>query len=71
MEAVLASPDYQALMKLGYPVRSKESVPGLFGQSMEFLSEVVEISREPISDDAFTVPSGYQRVDSVFEVFGM
>lgn len=71
MEAVLASPDYQALLKRGYPVRIKQTMRGLFGETVESISEVVDVIKGPISEDAFIVPSGYRRVDSFFEVFDM
>lgn len=70
LEAVLTSPDYQALMAKGFPVRSQQTMR-IFGMSVETFSEVVAVSRDAISEDAFTVPVGYQRVNSLFEMFGM
>lgn len=69
IDAVLASPEYQALMERGYPVRVKQSIRGLFGQTTQSLNEVIEVNRDPILEDAFVVPSGYRRVDHFFEVF--
>lgn len=71
MDAVLASPDYRALMERGYPVRSKQSIPGLFGETMELLNEVVEVTKDTIAEDAFTVPAGHRQVGSFFEVIDM
>lgn len=68
-EAVYASADYQELMDRGIPVRRKESVMDPFGGSFELFSEVVEVSKDPVSEDLFVIPSGYRRVGTVFEVF--
>lgn len=69
-EAVMASPDYQALSEHGFPVKNHVTT-SVFGTTINTVSEVVEVSRDPISEDAFTVPSGYRRVSSPLELFGM
>ncbi len=68
--AVLASPDYQALFGRGYPVRSERTMQ-MFGMTMDMSTEVVEVNDDSIPDSAFDVPSGYQRAESPFELFGM
>lgn len=70
--AVMESPDYNALLKNGYPVRSKQFIQGFFGSPpTEISSVVVEVKHENIPEDAFAVPAGYQKVDSVFHVYDM
>lgn len=69
LEAVLASPDYQALMTKGFPVRSVQTLR-IFGMETKLSDEVVEVSRERISEDVFTIPPGYKRVDSALQLFG-
>lgn len=70
LEAVLASSDYQALMQRGFPVRNKQTLR-MFGMAVETLTEVVDVSRDKLGEDAFTVPSGYTRVSSPLELLGM
>lgn len=68
MFRVSESPEYRALHEKGFVVRRKASYPGIMGMSMDHSSELVEVSREPISEDFFTVPSGYQQVDTFFDL---
>src|SRR5690625_1146444 len=70
LDAVLASPDYQALIERGFPVRTKESM-SFFGMTIETMTEVVEVNRHTIPEDAFAIPPGYQRVDSPLELMDM
>lgn len=68
LEAVLASPDYRRLTEEGFPVRSRSSYE-VFGTATDISSELVEVDRGPVPEDAFTVPAGYQRVGSPLELF--
>lgn len=67
LDAVLTSEEYLALTERGYPVRSKEST-SFFGMTFEIVSEVVEVSRDPIPDSAFAVPAGYERVENLMDL---
>lgn len=67
LDAVLTSEEYLALTERGYPMRSKESTT-FFGMTFEIVSEVVEVSRDPIPDSAFAVPAGYERVENLMDL---
>lgn len=67
LDAVLASPDYLALMERGYPVRTKNNMK-LFGMEFETVTETVEVNRDAIAEDAFGVPAGYKQVDHPLEI---
>lgn len=68
--AVMADPAYKALSHEGYRVRSRSQMQ-VFGVEINVNSEVVEVSRQPVPADAFTVPAGYRQVDNVVDLMGM
>lgn len=67
LRAVMEDEAYRALQMEGYPVRTITQVE-FFGMNIETVSEVVEVSRDPIPEDHFTVPAGYARVDNPMEI---
>lgn len=67
IKSVLSSPEYQALTREGYPVRTK-TVTNLFGMVFESVVEVTEVSREPVPESLFAVSADYTRVESFFEI---
>lgn len=68
--AVASHPDYMALMQDAYLVRSVQPF-AIFGIEFEVESAVVEVSKEPLSEDLFTVPAGYTPVEDASALFGM
>lgn len=66
--AVYNDPSYRALFDEGYPVKSVTRMT-LFGIQLEAVSAVVEVSRERLSDDWFTVPSNFRKVDRLSDLF--
>lgn len=64
--AVYSDPSYRTLFHQGFPMRSITKV-SMFGTDLEIQSEVVEISRAPLEEARFTVPSTYQRYDDLYE----
>lgn len=67
VKAVLADESYRALRLEGYPVRT-ETIMSVFGMQIETVSEVVAVEQEPLPDELFAVPAGYERVDDPSEL---
>lgn len=67
--AVFRNAEYRALYEQGFPVKSVVNME-VFGSVMELESHVMEVSRDPLPDELFTVPAGYERVFELADVFG-
>lgn len=67
LDEVIQSAEYQELWTRGFPVRRKD-IMSFFGMSFETVREVVEVSRDTIAEDVFSIPSGYTRVDHPLEM---
>lgn len=70
MVAVASHPDYLSLMQDAYIMRSVQPF-AIFGIEFEVESAVVEVSREHLAEDLFTVPAGYTPVEDASTLFGM
>lgn len=66
--AVHSDPTYLALFSQGYPVRSVMTIT-VFGFQVEMETVLVEVSRDPLDDSAFEVPSTYRRSENLSEFF--
>lgn len=64
---VVGSDEYLALMEEGYPVRNRTFFQ-FFGMSFDSTTEVTQVSTDPLSDELFTIPAGYHRIESLREL---
>lgn len=61
---VYSDPAYLALYEQGFPMRSVTRM-AVFGFEVNVESEVVEVSRARLDESRFTVPSSYERYESL------
>lgn len=59
--SIINSAEYGALMEEGFPVRQR-SIIEMFGMSIETVSELSEVSREPLDEGQFVIPGDWASI---------
>lgn len=70
MLSAASHPAYEALLETGFLMRTVSRLE-VFGFAVTVETVVREVSEERLSDELFTVPDGYRRVDSLAMLFGL